>query len=107
MLLVRRDACKGGECCWWGVMLPYSRTHEYEADEIGMIMMARAGYDPNAAISFWEKFGADSSTGDFGEYFSTHPMGSKRLDAMKLLLPKALGEYHMAPVQRGFGHRYK
>ena len=76
-----------------GVMLPYSRTHEYEADHIGIMLMAKAGYDPRYAISFWKKFSKASTTNSFTEYLSTHPMGKHRIEELQKLLPKALKLY--------------
>lgn len=77
-----------------GVILPYSRKHEYEADKLGMIFMSKAGYNPNGAISFWEKFvRAGNSGGEIGEFFSTHPMSEKRLEEMKNQLPEAMDIY--------------
>ena len=65
-----------------GVLLPYSRKHEYEADKIGMYIMDIAGYDVNAAPEFWEKMlnGKDPKKSDF---FSTHPSDQKRIDALR------------------------
>jgi predicted Zn-dependent protease len=65
-----------------GVLLPYSRKHEYEADKIGMYIMDIAGYDINAAPAFWEKMldGKNPNTNDF---FSTHPSDAKRIAALK------------------------
>lgn len=65
-----------------GVILPYSRKHEYEADKIGMYLMDLAGYDINAAPAFWEKMldGKNPNTNDF---FSTHPSDAKRIAALK------------------------
>ena len=65
-----------------GVLLPYSRKHEYEADKIGVYIMKLAGYDINAAPKFWEKMleGDNSNTSDF---FSTHPSDAKRIAALK------------------------
>ena len=74
----------------YGVMLPYSRTHEYEADHIGIMLMAKAGYDPKYAISFWQKFSKASTTNSFTEYISTHPMGEHRVERLKQLLPRIL-----------------
>ena len=70
-----------------GVLLPYSRQHEYEADRIGLYIMAIAGYDINAAPKFWELMseGSNSSSNDF---FSTHPCDSKRIKALQ----EALGD---------------
>lgn len=88
-----------------GVMLPYSRLHEYEADHIGIILMARAGYDPQAAMHFWAKFGKLSKTNELTEFLATHPMGEKRLKELKKLYSKALKEYQKAPVKHGYGEK--
>ena len=89
-----------------GVVLPYSREHEYEADYMGMIFMAKAGYDPRAALTFWEKFGKLSQGGAVGEFFSTHPMGEKRLEKMRAQLPSAMELYRQAPRKFGLGEPY-
>lgn len=90
-----------------GVMLPYSRTHEYEADKLGLVYMAKAGYNPNAAITFWQKFGKLSQTGTVGEFFSTHPMSEKRIEEMKAYLPTALDMYRTAPSKKELGESIK
>ncbi len=65
-----------------GVMLPYSRRHEYEADEIGIHLMHMAGYDAQAAVSFWEKM--DNLGGaSIPEFLSTHPSSRSRIERMK------------------------
>lgn len=76
----------------YGVMLPYSRQHEYEADKMGLIFMAIAGYNPNEAIGFWERMAANS-TGKTPEFLSTHPVEQNRIDAIKAFLPTALKYY--------------
>ena len=75
-----------------GVMLPYSRLHENEADEIGLLYAAEAGYDPRAAIGFWERMEAQKS-GAPPEFLSTHPSGSTRIRKLNQLMPKALAVY--------------
>lgn len=65
-----------------GLLLPYSRKHEYEADKIGMYIMDLAGYDVNAAPAFWEKMLAGKS-GSTNDFLSTHPSDSKRIAALK------------------------
>ncbi|MFV0391933.1 MAG: M48 family metallopeptidase [Paludibacteraceae bacterium] len=75
------------------MMLKYSRNQEYEADELGVIFMAMAGYDPNDALNFWTRMTADNtqSTSDF---MSTHPSDDKRIARMKeVAIPKALQYY--------------
>lgn len=76
----------------YGVMLPYSRLHEYEADKMGLVFMAKAGYDPNAAVAFWERM---SKTGGQKppEFMSTHPSDEKRIKELKKFLPEAMKYY--------------
>jgi predicted Zn-dependent protease len=76
----------------FGVMLPYSRYHESEADEIGLIYAAKAGYDPRAAIGFWERMEAQSS-GSVPEFLSTHPASATRISKLNELMPKAYEIY--------------
>ncbi|MFZ4583402.1 MAG: M48 family metallopeptidase [Paludibacter sp.] len=75
-----------------GVILPYSRKHEYEADQLGLIFMAMAGYDPNESISFWERMAANGKASAF-ELLSTHPSDQNRILKLKALLPEALKYY--------------
>ncbi len=70
-----------------GVLLPYSRKHEYEADRLGLIIMAMAGYDINVAPGFWEKM-SDGKGGTM-EFFSTHPSDANRIAQIKKVLPEA------------------
>ena len=74
------------------VMLPYSRLHEYEADKLGLIFMAIAGYNPNEAIGFWERMAAGSG-GKMPEFISTHPLEQNRIEAIKQFLPEAMKYY--------------
>lgn len=88
-----------------GGILPYSRLHESEADSIGMMLMARAGYDPAYAITFWQKFGG--SSGGFIEAFtSTHPLGTERVKAMRKALPEAQKIYQAAHPRYGAGEKF-
>ena len=89
-----------------GLMLPYSRTQEYEADHLGIIFMAKAGYDPAAALTFWDKFGKLGSNSRAKELLSTHPVGEKRLQELRDLYPKAMEYYNKAPKKRGLGEIY-
>ncbi|MFW6218145.1 MAG: M48 family metallopeptidase [Verrucomicrobiota bacterium] len=75
-----------------GVLMPYSRHHEKEADEIGLIYSAKAGYDPRAAIGFWQKMEAEKN-GSPPEFLSTHPSGATRIARLKEIMPKALLAY--------------
>jgi len=74
-----------------GLLLPYSRVHEKEADRLGMIFMAMAGYDPNEAVAFWERMSEKSGT--IPEFLSTHPSDQTRIRLLKEALPEALTYY--------------
>ena len=78
-----------------GVMLPYSRRHESEADHLGLIFMAMAGYDPRAAVDFWERM-AQEGGGAPPEFLSTHPSDRTRIRQIEALLPEAMQYYHGA-----------
>lgn len=73
--------------------LPYSRVHESEADEMGLIFMAIAGYDPSTAVSFWERMKEMSGGASQPEILSTHPSEEKRIKDIKKNLKKALEYY--------------
>jgi len=75
-----------------GVLLPYSRLHEKEADRLGLNFMAMAGYDPNHAIAFWERM-SKSGGAKPPEWLSTHPMDETRIAEMKKNLPEAFKHY--------------
>lgn len=75
-----------------GVGLPYSRSLESRADYGGLMLMAKAGYNPQAAITLWEKMNAASGAGG-PAFLSTHPSNSQRIDAMRKNLPQALAIY--------------
>lgn len=80
-----------------GALLPFSRLHESEADELGLIFMAMAGYNPEAAVPFWERMGQASGGGAPPEFLSTHPSHSTRIKRLKESIPKA----------RAYASRYK
>lgn len=90
-----------------GVMLPFSRKHENEADAIGLILMAKAGYHPAAAISFWKKFGGDRTPSLIEQWVSTHPGGPERVARLHELQPEAMQIYNQAPVKYGLGKKLK
>ena len=75
-----------------GVMLPFSRLHESEADHLGLIFMAMAGYDPHESIEFWKRMSANKS-GTQPEFLSTHPSDETRIKDLQSLLPDALKYY--------------
>jgi predicted Zn-dependent protease len=72
--------------------LPHSREQEAEADRIGLELMARAGYDPNSAVTLWQKMGKLSSGGP-PEFLSTHPSGESRIRDLQALVPRVLPLY--------------
>ena len=72
-----------------GITLPFSRKHEYEADHLGLIFMAMAGYDPSEAVAFWTRM-ANASAGKQPEFLSTHPADEKRIAKLKAAIPEAL-----------------
>ena len=76
----------------YGVLLPYSRKHESEADRIGLIIMARAGYDPNGAAAFWQRMSAGGSSST-PEFMSTHPSDSTRIADIQKYIPEAMQYY--------------
>jgi predicted Zn-dependent protease len=78
-----------------GITLPYSRTQEAEADEIGLMYMARAGYDPRQAIALWQNMERASGERPI-EFLSTHPSPGSRIERLQALMPKALAEYRAA-----------
>ena len=75
-----------------GLSLPFSRAHEAEADQMGLVFMALAGYDPNHAVAFWERMEANSS-GAPPEFLSTHPSHQTRIRKIKEFLPEAMKYY--------------
>ncbi len=70
----------------YAVTLPYSRSHELEADKVGIELMINAGYNPNYALSFWQKMSADGNKG--AEFFSTHPSDENRIKQIKEIISK-------------------
>lgn len=77
-----------------GVLLPNSRKQEYEADHYGLLFAAMAGYNPNEAIPFWERMAAMKQGKDQPEILSSHPLDSKRIQALKGYIQEALQYYH-------------
>jgi predicted Zn-dependent protease len=80
------------------LMLPFSRLHEKEADRLGLIFMAMAGYKPDAAVGFWQRMsdGKDGK-GQPPEILSTHPAPATRIAEIKSLIPEAM-EYYKPPI---------
>ena len=73
-----------------GVMLPFSRLQESEADDLGLIFMAMAGYDPHEAPKFWERMSANSGGSAPPEFMSTHPSHETRIKKLNAAIPKAM-----------------
>jgi predicted Zn-dependent protease len=75
-----------------GVMLPYSREFEYEADKLGLIFMALAGYDPQSAVVFWDRMSKAGGSKP-PEFLSTHPTDAKRISKIKAAMPEVMQYY--------------
>ncbi len=87
----------------YGVLLPFSRKHELEADEIGLMLMSKAGYDPSEAPTFWTRFGASNSSQQPVEYASTHPSNEHRASALAAQMSEANELYLAASDKIGKG----
>jgi predicted Zn-dependent protease len=82
-----------------GVLLPFSRSHESEADYVGLLLAADAGYDPREAVHLWERMEQLSGGGGPAEFLSTHPGHNTRIQQLKKWMPEALAIYQTrAPV---------
>ena len=83
-----------------GVSLPHSRTQESEADYVGLLRMAQAGYPPEASVGFWERFKAHNEQGGSGGtpwFLRTHPMDDKRIADLKKWIPEARSRFRPQP----------
>ena len=78
-----------------GVLLPFSRLHESEADHLGLIFMAMAGYNPEQAVEFWQRMSAQGGQKP-PEFMSTHPADAKRVEEIRKELPEARRYYRPA-----------
>ena len=90
----------------YGITLPFSRGDEGEADQIGLVYMAKAGYDPEEAIRFWRRF--SKTKGDKGppEWASTHPADTTRMQGLRNYLSRAKYDYQNVKVKHGLGQRF-
>ncbi|WP_339607276.1 M48 family metallopeptidase [uncultured Roseivirga sp.] len=80
-------------------LLKFSRTHESEADELGLTFMAIAGYNPSEAPKFWERMSAGSEGQAPPEFLSTHPSHETRIDRLNAALPKAMEYYNKSTLK--------
>lgn len=87
----------------YGVILPYSRKHELEADHIGLMLMSQAGYDPAEAPKFWTRFSSAGKGAKPAEFASTHPSDERRASELEKLLPSAITTYRQAANPIGIG----
>lgn len=77
-----------------GFILPYSRVQELEADRAGLILMARAGYDPRQAVAFWQRMSSQANKAQVPVFLSTHPTDETRIKNIEKYLPEAMQYYH-------------
>ena len=77
----------------YGAILPYGRLQESEADQLGLVFMTMAGYDPHEAISFWERMAAQKGGQAPPEFLSTHPADATRIAKIKKEIPGVLEKY--------------
>jgi predicted Zn-dependent protease len=112
-VLRKRVLAAYGVATEYGAILPFSRKHETEADHVGLLLMAEAGYDPSVAPTFWKRFsernGGNSSDGlglvseTIQEYFSTHPSDAHRSARLTELQSPAATIYQAANEKLGTG----
>ena len=80
----------------YGVLMPYSRLHESEADLLGLELMAKAGFNPEQSILLWQKMAQASQGRNPSEFLSTHPAHETRIQDLKEYMPKALSLWRQA-----------
>ncbi len=85
----------------FGMILPFSRKHELEADAIGLKYMARAGFDPRESVKFWERMAQASRNQKPPEFMSTHPADATRIEQLESLMPEAIREYEQSKIRMG------
>lgn len=91
----------------YGITLPFSRGDEGEADQIGLIYMAKAGYDPAEAIRFWQRFSEAKGEKSPPEWASTHPADKTRVTGLKAYLSRAKFKYRNSKLKYGHGEILK
>jgi metalloendopeptidase OMA1, mitochondrial len=87
----------------YGITLPFSRGDEGEADQIGLVYMAKAGYDPEEAIRFWQRFSNAKEDKAPPEWASTHPTDKTRVSGLKTYLSRAKFKYLNLKIRHGLG----
>jgi metalloendopeptidase OMA1, mitochondrial len=85
-----------------GIILPYNRVQEYEADRVGQLYMAKAGYDPRESVNLWKRMSKIKKP-PIPVWLSTHPTDEDRVRQLEAHLPEALKLYAQAPVKYGLG----
>ena len=90
----------------YGITLPFSRGDEGEADQIGLVYMAKAGYDPEEAIRFWQRFSQAKGAKGPPEWASTHPTAKTRISGLKTYLSRAKYKYQNVKQQHGLGETF-
>ena len=88
----------------FGALLPYSRLHESEADELGLIFMSMAGYDPRESVGFWQRMSAAGGAKP-PEVLSTHPSDATRIRKLTEQIPEVMPLYQKAKAEREAANR--
>jgi predicted Zn-dependent protease len=88
-----------------GTTLAFSRSHESEADHIGLRYAAKAGYDPNAAVIFWQKMAKANEGSSLPEFLRTHPTDEHRIENLRRWMPEAMPLYEAAKQKRAIADR--
>lgn len=91
----------------YGIKLPFSRGDEGEADQIGLVYMAKAGYDPEEAVRFWTRFSTAKGDKEPPEWASTHPADKTRIKGLKSYLSRAKFKYQNIKLKHGLGETFQ
>jgi predicted Zn-dependent protease len=83
----------------YGVIMPFSRIHESEADMIGLDLMAKAGFNPTESVTLWQKMAQASKGAQSAEFLSTHPSHATRIEDLRAHMPKAMKLRQQASAQ--------
>ena len=85
----------------YGLLKPYGRGQESEADEMGILLMARAGFDPRESVTLWENMGRAAAGPAPPEFMSTHPSNATRIANLRAKMPAAVAEYERVAASGG------